>query len=630
MDAVTQPPGQAARAPSAARCRGVPPPRVAYHRRAHRARAARRLRRPAGEHARARGGRRARRPGGSGRPFGGAGAGRRGAPLRARRVAQAPERRRPHLRHQPEQLGHARGRALPWPSGARLRPPPRGRVQLLVCPAERRRHARACASTPRPSRAGLEAHRRGRRPGAARRHACGCAPARSPWCPRATARPSTQVALERAAVRASADWPPAVQRRRAAASGGPPQIDHGGRPVQRAAPARVYLAARRSRCAIAAARASPCRRTAWPACSPSTRGSATQDEPLTFDNAHARAVLHGLFAAYETAARGSDHRRQRPRAVSASARAVDGIGVDMDQLVLGDHDARRRRAGLRTVYVALRDVRPRLTHRRRADHGAGHAGLAVRHLLRPAQHGARGNIELGRASLVDGTVVPPGDVFSLNATLGPRTINRGFDYAPVIAAGNVLRQGVGGGICQYATTLFNAVFFAGLPVVERHNHSPVHRALSHRPRRHRRLGQRRLQVPQRHDAGAHHPQLDRQRRAHRGRGGQDGPHRHLHDDALLRHPHAGARPGPPSRHLRQRRRRGHHALGAGRGRAQREGHAYRESARDGAVHTTCSRPCYQPMDWIKRMGTEPARPAGARLRARRPQPVLAMTCLQTS
>ena len=80
------------------------------------------------------------------------------------------------------------------------------------------------------------------------------------------------------------------------------------------------------------------------------------------------------------------------------------------------------------------------------------------------------NIALA-AKLVDGTVVEPGETFSLNAAMGPRTTNRGFDYAPVIAADNVLRQGVGGGICQYATTLFNAVFFAGLPVVEREAHS---------------------------------------------------------------------------------------------------------------------------------------------------------------
>ena len=53
---------------------------------------------------------------------------------------------------------------------------------------------------------------------------------------------------------------------------------------------------------------------------------------------------------------------------------------------------------------------------------------------------------------------------------GPRTVNRGFDYVPVIAADGVLCQGVGGGICQYATTLFNAALFAGLPVVDRQPH----------------------------------------------------------------------------------------------------------------------------------------------------------------
>jgi vancomycin resistance protein YoaR len=87
----------------------------------------------------------------------------------------------------------------------------------------------------------------------------------------------------------------------------------------------------------------------------------------------------------------------------------------------------------------------------------------------PENPGRAGNIALA-AKLVDGTVVQPGQVFSLNEAMGPRTVNRGFDFAPAIAGDGVLRQGVGGGICQYATTLFNAVFFAGLPVVERHAH----------------------------------------------------------------------------------------------------------------------------------------------------------------
>jgi vancomycin resistance protein YoaR len=88
----------------------------------------------------------------------------------------------------------------------------------------------------------------------------------------------------------------------------------------------------------------------------------------------------------------------------------------------------------------------------------------------PGNKARAGNIALA-AKLVDGTVIDPGGTFSLNDAMGPRTVNRGFDYAPVIAADGVLRQGVGGGICQYATTLFNAVLFAGLPVVDRQPHS---------------------------------------------------------------------------------------------------------------------------------------------------------------
>ena len=74
------------------------------------------------------------------------------------------------------------------------------------------------------------------------------------------------------------------------------------------------------------------------------------------------------------------------------------------------------------------------------------------------------------AALLDSTVVAPGAVFSFNKTVGPRTAAAGFDEAPVIRNG-VLVPGVGGGTCQASTTLFNAVFLAGLPIVERHPHS---------------------------------------------------------------------------------------------------------------------------------------------------------------
>ena len=71
---------------------------------------------------------------------------------------------------------------------------------------------------------------------------------------------------------------------------------------------------------------------------------------------------------------------------------------------------------------------------------------------------------------LDGTVVKAGETFSYNEVVGPRTIERGFREGQMIFGG-VLIPSIGGGVCQTATTIFNAAFEAGLPVSERHNHS---------------------------------------------------------------------------------------------------------------------------------------------------------------
>jgi len=74
------------------------------------------------------------------------------------------------------------------------------------------------------------------------------------------------------------------------------------------------------------------------------------------------------------------------------------------------------------------------------------------------------------ARALDGTLVGPGETFSLNETIGPRTAARGYQEAPAIINGRLVPS-LGGGICQVATTIFNTVFESGLPVVERRNHS---------------------------------------------------------------------------------------------------------------------------------------------------------------
>lgn len=79
------------------------------------------------------------------------------------------------------------------------------------------------------------------------------------------------------------------------------------------------------------------------------------------------------------------------------------------------------------------------------------------------------NIRLA-ASKIDGIIVPPGGRLSFNDTVGRRTIKAGFREAGVYVNGRH-DTGIGGGICQVSTTLYNAALFANLAIKRRSNHS---------------------------------------------------------------------------------------------------------------------------------------------------------------
>ena len=86
-------------------------------------------------------------------------------------------------------------------------------------------------------------------------------------------------------------------------------------------------------------------------------------------------------------------------------------------------------------------------------------------------HAPYRNTNIGRAAeLVNGTVLMPGETFSLNGTLGERTAANGFTEGYMIKDG-VLVKDLGGGVSQAATTLYNAGFFAGYEDVEHKPHS---------------------------------------------------------------------------------------------------------------------------------------------------------------
>jgi vancomycin resistance protein YoaR len=94
------------------------------------------------------------------------------------------------------------------------------------------------------------------------------------------------------------------------------------------------------------------------------------------------------------------------------------------------------------------------------------------------------------ADLIDGALVAPGARFSFNQTTGERNAAKGFEEAPVIINGE-LESGIGGGVCQVSTTVFNAAFEAGLSIEKRTNHALY---ISHYP-----LGR---------DATVNYPDLD--------------------------------------------------------------------------------------------------------------------------
>ena len=79
------------------------------------------------------------------------------------------------------------------------------------------------------------------------------------------------------------------------------------------------------------------------------------------------------------------------------------------------------------------------------------------------------NIALATKS-VNNCVLMPGEVFSYNNTVGQRTASRGYKEAGVYLNGEVT-TGLGGGICQVSSTLYNAVLLSNLEIVERTNHT---------------------------------------------------------------------------------------------------------------------------------------------------------------
>jgi vancomycin resistance protein YoaR len=147
-----------------------------------------------------------------------------------------------------------------------------------------------------------------------------------------------------------------------------------------------------------------------------------------------------------------------------------GLGVDMDALTSELEVAlRKQEPDLRGAVLRMEAIQPELTTEEAESMGIKER-LATFTTTFSSSNAPRVNNIQTLASALDGTLIPPGGQFSFNGSVGPRTAEKGYEEAGTIVDGRLVPT-LGGGICQVCTTLFNSVFFSGLQVDQRTNHS---------------------------------------------------------------------------------------------------------------------------------------------------------------
>ena len=142
----------------------------------------------------------------------------------------------------------------------------------------------------------------------------------------------------------------------------------------------------------------------------------------------------------------------------------DGRGVDVDSLIA----TWKRDPSAKIVPITVGVRRPALTSEKAQKLGVTEL---VSEFFTPYNGGARVSNIRRAAEILDQYIIPAHATFSLNKALGERTEARGFVEAPMIGEQGVLKDAVGGGVSQVATTTFNAAFFAGLKIIAHTPHS---------------------------------------------------------------------------------------------------------------------------------------------------------------
>ncbi len=177
-------------------------------------------------------------------------------------------------------------------------------------------------------------------------------------------------------------------------------------------------------------------------------------QPITGEQIHAETAAEPKNASLEVAA-------DRSYKVLDAVRGVDFDVAEADGLLSGAAEGT-------VVQIPLQRKEPSISTKQLQD-GLFRDVLGEYTTNVGGSAGRKANVRLC-AEKCNGYIVLPGEEFSYNAVVGKRTTEAGFSEAPAYNEGKTVQE-VGGGVCQGSSTLYCAVLYSNLEVVERQNHS---------------------------------------------------------------------------------------------------------------------------------------------------------------
>ena len=144
----------------------------------------------------------------------------------------------------------------------------------------------------------------------------------------------------------------------------------------------------------------------------------------------------------------------------------EGVKINRDEFRKAIYDAIKPNVDV-TVKVPIESVTPEITSEElsRIDGIIG----SYRTNFSPNIEGRNENIRLA-AQYMNNYLLMPGEVFSYNKVTRLKTVSNGYKNATVIVNGEI-EEGLGGGVCQVSSTLYNSVLYSGLEIVQRRPHS---------------------------------------------------------------------------------------------------------------------------------------------------------------